>query len=120
MITITYYELLDLMKNNIAPKKVKYLDFEFYGDSYNYQWCDNNGDLHFLSDYMSMDDMLKEAIEIIEEDKEIGKLKWNEKSQHNIVTDNTKKTLEHLLSRTEQLKKCMNELIDEVNKLKTK
>ena len=50
---------------------------------------------------------------VIEEEKKIPeKLKWNEKSQHNVVTDNTKKTLEHLLSRSEQLKKSINEIID--------
>lgn len=50
--------------------------------------------------------MDKEVKEILD------RLKWNEKSQHNIVTDNTKKTLEHLLSRSEQLKKSINEIID--------
>lgn len=47
-----------------------------------------------------------------QENKIPKKLKWNEKSQHNVVTDNTKKTLEHLLSRSEQLKKSINEIID--------
>lgn len=50
---------------------------------------------------------------LVEEENKIPeKLKWNEKSQHNVVTDNTKKTLEHLLSRSEQLKKSINEIID--------
>lgn len=55
---------------------------------------------------------LKKLCDKYEEKKIPEKLKWNEKSQHNVVTDNTKKTLEHLLSRSEQLKKSINEIID--------
>ena len=55
---------------------------------------------------------LNDEVEILEEKKIPEKLKWNEKSQHNVVTDNAKKTLEHLLSRSEQLKKSINEIID--------
>jgi hypothetical protein len=64
---------------------------------------------------------LNDEIKFLEEEKKIPeKLKWNEKSQHNVVTDNTKKTLEHLLSRSEQLKKSINQIVDYLDYLKSK
>ena len=131
---ITIYELLGLVKDGKAPKKLIYDGVEFVygaftnegdflegldGKSYNGEksgyWCkEQNGWFEYYVDFYSLND----TVEIPKEENKIEKLKWNEKSQHNVVTDNTKKTLEHLLSRSEQLKKCLNKVIDEINKLK--
>ena len=56
-------------------------------------------------------DRLNDEVEIIEEDKKIEKLKWNEKSSYNQEGD-TKKVQKILLSRSEQLKSSINEIID--------
>lgn len=62
---------------------------------------------------------LNDEVEIIEEDKEIEKITWEEKeSMAGTPTENQQ--LEILKRRTEKLKKSFNELIDEVNKLKGK
>ena len=106
---ITIYELLGMIKDGNAPRKIMYL-------------CDIY-ELHIINEYtyykngttplLISTNSLNDTVEILEEEKKIPeKLKWNEKSQHNVVTDNTKKTLENLLSRSEQLKKSINEIID--------
>ena len=52
-----------------------------------------------------------DEVEIIEEDNKIEKLKCNEKSSYNQEGD-TKKVQKILLSRSEQLKSSINEIID--------
>ena len=109
-------KIIDLL-NKIAngeevPKKIhfKYSTYQF--DEIDKVYRNINGNQQLEQDYM-ISNKLNDEIEILEEEKEIPeKLKWNEKSQHNVVKDNTKKTLEHLLSRSEQLKKSINEIID--------
>ena len=117
--TITIYELLGMFKKGKFPKKICIYECVYIYDE-DYEDYIQDGDLtreHLFEEY-KINDILDDEVEILEEEKKIEKLKWNEKSQHNVVTDNTKKTLEHLLSRSEQLKKCLNEVIDEINKLK--
>lgn len=113
MKTITYYELLDLMKKKEAPKNVKYMGFEFYGDSYNYQWCDDDGNLHFLSDYMSMKDMIKEEIEVLEEQKKIPE-KLNDINSDFYVNDcyYEKLSKEEIALDLVSLKNWINSIID--------
>lgn len=118
-------KIIDLL-NKIAngeevPKKIKWGVHEFEWVIYEYR---AKGEFQepILLEYLSQaPSMLNDEVEIIEEEKKIPeKLKWNEKSQHNVVTDNTKKTLEHLLSRSEQLKKSINQIVDYLDYLKSK
>lgn len=115
---ISYYELLNMIKEEKAPKEIKYRGVIYKAmydcDEFSYYYIKNIKEINedcrdFLSECFLESDMFDKNIEIIDK---IEKLKWNEKSQHNTVTDNTKKTLEHLLSRSEQLKKSINEIID--------
>lgn len=64
-----------------------------------------------LGTYVFGKERLNDEVEIIEEDKKIEKLKWNEKSSYNQEGD-TKKVQKILLSRSEQLKSSINEIID--------
>lgn len=113
-------KIIDLLNKIVndeeIPNKIKYCRTIFYYD-------DNSRDYISISNEFNSGGIsickyifggnLNDEVEIIEEENKIPeKLKWNEKSQHNVVTDNTKKTLEHLLSRSEQLKKSINEIID--------
>jgi hypothetical protein len=87
-------------------------DNYYHTPEYNIEYIDKECITHDFTLEMLIKS-LNDEVEIIEEEKKIPeKLKWNEKSQHNVVADNTKKTLEHLLSRSEQLKKSINEIID--------
>lgn len=115
MKVISYRKLIELEPK---PNKVKWDDFEFIWSGTNYRTEKTN----FLSDYLTMSDMLEENIEIIEEDKQIEKFKINyagdieekifyeesDKPNHCIMGD----------AGTELLINKINEIIEEVNKLK--
>ena len=99
-----------------------------------YKWCRDIGDyrkegwgsclmikdIFFNFDrYGSFYNMLFEEVEIIEEPKKIEKIAWSEKeSLAGNLMDNKKQEI--LARRTEKLKATLNELIDEINKLKEK
>lgn len=94
------------------PKKIKY-----QGDIYEY---DENIKI-FYNEEENMELMefiheydLKENIEIIEEPKELEKITWNEKSKWN---GNSLNDTEMLMSRTEQLKKSLNEIIEKLGEI---
>ena len=119
---ITVFDLLKLVIENKAPKEIKYDTMNYVFRNYDYKEV-HGGQIDEQSSWLEKIDFYKfdEQVEILEEPKGIPeKLKWNEKSQHNVVTDNTKKTLEHLLSRSEQLKKSVNQIIDYLDYLKSK
>ena len=109
-----FYKLIVIEKNlyciNEMTKKLEILDSKCIGRFDNRQY-----------EIVELSNKINDTVEILEEEKKIPeKLKWNEKSQHNVVTDNTKKTLEHLLSRSEQLKKSINQIVDYLDYLKSK
>lgn len=117
---ITIYELVGLIKDYKAPKKIKY-DGQIWE-------LDCTGDYFIKSDLYiwlfqeytqqrSLSGFLNDFVEIIEEDKKIEKISWSEKeSLAGDFTSNKKQEI--LARRTEKLKASLNELIDEVNKLK--
>ena len=127
---INYLDLLIKLSNGETPDLIKlelncgeryYQAFYDNGEFNYYGLCDAHLEdedfKYYLSDTLLESQMFEDNIEIIEEDKEIEKIKWNEKSQcQSFMSIN--KADEMLMSRSEQLKKSLNELIDEVNKLK--
>ena len=104
---ITLYELLKLMLERKAPKTI-----ELFNERMTFvetaEWGDYEGDKIKLSDFRIID-CLTEKVEIIEEDKKIKKLEFEEGNIEDklflarYITHNRAK---------------INELIDEVNKLK--
>lgn len=120
---ITIYELLGLVKDGKAPKKILLngIVFEYQGDDYLYK--DEDKKEHWLfstsytDKYIWLENFLKAEVEIIEEPKKIEKIK-----QLNNVA-NCKELIE--LEDKQQinnhiLKDKINELIDEINNLKEK
>lgn len=113
---ITIYELLELVKDDKAPKKIK-LRNEIYeyksnieNDFIDYVGTEKEtGAVFYLSSHIGnnyIDDIFTDEVEIIEEDKKMEKMEcsvesWFTPSQADI-----------------EIIKKVNELINEVNKLK--
>ena len=112
---ITLYELLGLIKDGKAPKKIKYKNniYEYDGETQNY--C---SPINMIWDFLIGKDivaLLNDEVEIIEEDKKIEKISWGEKESLAMYFTTSE---EILARRTEKLKSSLNELIDEINNLK--
>ena len=120
---ITMYELLGLVKDGKAPKKIKYgnikLEYdEEYADYYKY--C-SKGLFEYI--FTTCNEFLNDYVEIIEEPKEIEKLPYYslEKIQESKSKDEWyKNRLELLEKRTNDYHNKINKLIDEINNLKEK
>ena len=96
---ISYYELLGMIKEGKQPKKVKYDDIIF-------NWCDGNyieGEYDYLNRYFNEEQMFYKNKKIIEEDKDIEELNYEEHIGVDLV---------------ETIYDKINELIREVNKLR--
>lgn len=96
---ISYYDLLGMIKEGNIPKKVKYDDIIF-------NWCDVDyidGEYDYLTSYLSERDMFEKFIKIIEEDKDIEELNYEEHIGVDLV---------------ETIYDKINELVREVNKLR--
>ena len=141
---LTIYELLGLIKDGKAPKKIKYdgdiyiLESDEIFEAFTYKTIDYNkfntdgkriGKALFLDNcYMH----LYSEVEIIEEDKKIEKLdvallsqcdNWlrcptNEVTKQDIELNPY--IIENIRENTLYFQRKINELIDEVNKLKEK
>ena len=113
--TITIYELLGLVKDGKAPKKIKYGNREYYlYDNKSYLTTDKTRffDKIYFSD-------LNEGIEILEEENKIEKIEIVNNGNKNAYAiysaDGTKCALtKHSKTMCDKI----NELIDEINKLK--
>ena len=64
---VTIYELLGMVKDDKAPKKIKYngIIWKYDGD---YYYSENNV---FLEEYCNLTDSLNDEVEILEEEKKI-------------------------------------------------
>ena len=128
---ITIYELLGLIKDGQAPKKIKFSEETFVLKDGRYKEIHNtNQDNAMLGDYFRLDGMLNDKVEIIEEDNKTEYENVEEinyvgcKVEINIIgikelfnTDSPVVT-EHCIDKINQLIRNQKKLIDEVNKLK--
>ena len=115
MIKITIYELLGLMKDGKAPKKIKYngVIAEYDEKLFDY-WNENlfiDTGFLFKGIFGNDENHLNDEVEIIEEEKEIEKL--------NLDTDKLKgkeivRAIDYLLEGK------INELIDVINDMRDK
>ena len=118
---ISYYELLGMIKEGNIPKKIKlhmcgttriYVA-DYDGEDFSNYWLENINDESddfrcYLAECFLESDMFEENIEIIEEDKKIEHIDIN-------YFDDEEYTAE------QRINLCMNiinEIIDEINKLK--
>lgn len=110
---ITFYELLGLVKDGKAPKKIIYNNIELEYDEKNEDYYSYYGGGLFEFKFGNCKNFLNDEVEIIEEPKKIEKL--NDKL--GLFGDgNTQKIINELnYTRT-----IINELIDEINNLKEK
>lgn len=121
---ITIYELLGLVKDGKAPKKILLngIAFEYQGDDYLYK--DEDKKEHWLfstsytDKYIWLENFLKAEVEIIEEPKKIEKL--DEILMINDLIppygENEYKAWKNIIIQQNKI----NELIDEINNLKEK
>ena len=116
---ITIYELLGLIKDGQAPKKIKYkgIIYEYIFQN-GYTHKDDVSSEYFVSDFCAdYEKDLNDKVEIIEEDNKIEKL--NIKQEKNCKGNWKWKCNEYNISTPQKiLGDKINELIDEVNKLK--
>lgn len=104
---ITIYNLLGLIKDDKAPKKIKYSNTIYEYEYLDKEYQDKDGDTLVNGAYIGHH--LNEKVEIIEEDKDIELL--------NLDTDKLKgkeviRAIDYLLEGR------INELVKEVNKLR--
>ena len=111
-------KIIDLL-NKIAngeevPEMVEYSNvlFKYDEDFKNYISENMSGDIFSYIDGTCFNDAI-EVIKITVEPKKIEKIEWNNKSKWN---GNHIDETEMLMSRTEQLKNSLNEVIDYINK----
>lgn len=97
---ITIYELLGLIKDNKAPKKIKYfgITYEFKHQDYKDTYNDN---YFFSEEIKDITDILNDEVEIVEEDKKIEKLEYDKDCTDDWLF--------------QELYEKVNEIIDKVN-----
>lgn len=120
---ITFYELLGLIKDGKAPKKIIYNNEVWELDDDN-EYENNNYDKSLLEKLvyeLYTLDFINDKVEIIEEPKKIEKLPYYslEKIQKSKTKDEWyKNRVELLEKRINDYHNKINELIDEINNLK--
>ena len=103
---ITIYELLGLVKDGKAPKKIKFGNIELEYDEKNEDYYSYYGGGLFEHKFGNCKNFLNDEVAIIEEDKKIEKIDFG--------TLNTQK------EKNRAMKDTINKLIDEINNLKEK
>ena len=117
--TIKVIDLLNKIANGEeVPKKIKYCGITFEHINYYYRSESGNSD---LSSYIySNKDELNEEVEIIEEDKEIEKLSYQQVGYQNC--DGSERKIKEVVidfnKQVRQLGNKLNEVIESVNELK--
>lgn len=116
---ITIYELLGLVKDGKAPKKIKYDDkiWDYRNDSQDYS-CFNGNDLIGRLFYsLPTNEFINDEVEIIEESKKIEKLNTNIINANRYDFDKNKEmTISNIAADFLSISEVVNELIDEIIK----
>lgn len=109
---ITIYELLGLVKDGKAPKKIKYNDIvlEYNEESEDYYEYYRRGLFEYK--FTSCTEFLNDEVEIIEESKKIEKITVREKTLGFPNGEWTARNMDKAFAIK------INELIDEINNLK--
>lgn len=111
---ITLYELLGLIKDNKAPKKIKYgniiLDYDEENEDYCYCYFHNGKGL-FEFEFENEIHFLNDKVEVIEKPKKIEKIIIREKTLGFPNGEWTARNMDKAFAIK------INELIDKVNKL---
>ena len=110
---ITMYELLGLIKDDKAPKKIKWQGRIYEYSCINRFYYQNSWSMY--RDFYKEGNCLNEDVEIIEEPKKIEK--WGEGALEEMEKC-TDYTLEDLQKYIRILAETQNEIIDEINNLK--
>lgn len=128
---ITIYELLGLVKDDKAPKKIKFKNviYEYKNnieDGFiDYVGIEKETNIKFyLSSYIGnnyINDIFTDEVEIVEEPKKIEKLNTNIINANRYDYDKNKEmTISNITADILSISKAINELIDEINNLKEK
>ena len=117
---ITVYELLGLVKDGKAPKKIKYeyLIYELTSERNDY-YCKN--EMRWFTNEINSLGLLNDYVEIIEEPKKINKIRIDYNSiniDKSFETGTTTFFREKDIEIFQCLSSKINELIDEINYLK--
>ena len=130
---ITMYELLGLVKDGKAPKKIKYKSVELEYEEKNEDYCYYFNRYLFEYKFTTCNDFLNDEVEIPDEEpKKIEKLdvallsqcdNWlrcptNEVTKQDIELNPY--IIENIRENTLYFQRKINELIDEINNLKEK
>ena len=131
---ISYYELLTMVKEGNIPKllilhlvpnkSVEYVpDYDYVSDKLvGYEILNDKDEdenyRYYLVDCFLESTMFDKVIEIIEEEKEIEKLKIEQDAPNNYYIKNEYGTKCYLTKHSKMIAEKVNELIDEVKKLK--
>ena len=116
---ITFYELLGLVKDGKAPKKIKFGNIELEYDEKCEDYYSYYGGGLFEHKFGNCKNFLNDEVSIIEESKKIEKIKSNGDEFYSDYIDawigknKTDAYCEFLMNK-------INELIDEINNLKEK
>ena len=116
---ITFYELLGLVKDGKAPKKIKFGNIKLEYDEDTKDYYPYYGKYLFEYKFADCVDFLNDEVEIIKEPKKIEKIKSNGDEFYSdyidiwISKNKTDAYCEFLMNK-------INELIEEINKLKEK
>lgn len=119
---ITMYELLGLVKDGKAPKKIKYNDIELEYDKDTKDYYPYYDKYLFEFKFADCVDFLNDEVEIIEEPKKIEKLEpvrgsdLADLTSKNVALKNN--SLIELCKTLKNMNNKINELIDEINNLK--
>ncbi len=112
---ITMYELLGLVKDGKAPKKIKYHNYICYYDDGDYK-LENGSEWLFANEYIDLK-YLNETVEILEEEKKIPeklKLQIHHSNLSNLTLheEQLEKNDNTLVDCFEEVEKKFNEIID--------
>ena len=115
---ITMYELLGLVKDGKAPKKIKYhnKEFEYKEGCEDYYGYYGNG--LFKDKFGNCKNFLNDEVEIIEEPKKIEKIEIYEDEEGHYFLNNRNNKIYIRCDETDFMVDKFNELIDEINNIK--
>lgn len=119
---ITIYDLLGLVKDGKAPKKIRYNNevWELNDDN---EYENNNYDKSLLEKLfyeLYTLDFINDKVEIIEEPKKIEKIEIYEDEEGHYFLNNRDKKIYIRCDETKFMVDKFNELINEINNLKEK